>query len=830
MAPDLATRSSGLSTSEANERSAQVGPNALPEQPPEPNWRRFMRQFNSPLIFILLFALAFDAGLWVYEGAHGWPIEATAIALILLFNAALSLYQEQRSEAALARLKALAGAQAWVLRDGELVRLPTHALVPDDWVRLEAGDRVPADGTLRDAHGALFDESILTGESVPVDKGPGDEAFSGTLLVRGKTFLEVTRTGARSAMGRLATMLGDIQLGKTPLERRVDILGHQIARWVLALAAVLCALGIIAEGLSRAPEMIIFAVALAVAAVPEGLPAVLTVALALGVERMARHHAVVRRLSAVEALGSVTVIATDKTGTLTESRMDVRSLDAPDLTRALTAVTLANDADLSTGAGDPLDLGLLRFAVAHGIDVARVRAQHPAVAERPFDSAWKFARVTLQDGDRTVSYLKGAPEVLLARCELSAEDRESWAEKARAYAQEGLRVLAIASGPGEAEDHLALLGLALFWDPPRPEVPDAVRTALDAGIRVVMITGDHPETALAIAHQIGIPGVRVLTGEDLAEYPHAALQDALTEVNVFARVRPEQKLQLVELLQAHAQVVAMTGDGVNDAPALKRSDVGVAMGQRGSDVTREVADLVLLDDNFATIVGAVAEGRGIYENIQKFLRFLFSTNLSEVLLVACGAVVAYALNLRDAAGTLMVPLTAAQILWINLLTDGLPALALAFDRTPGVMQQRPRPAESPLLDRGSVQFIVGVGAIKALLALGLLGLLPMLGYSLETTRAAAFHFMAVGQLFLTYPARHTWMRPLANPYLHAAVVGGLAIQLLAASVPMVSNLLGNAAIPAELWVVVFAGAFVSWGLAEGVSRLVWRGHEQKGPR
>ena len=640
----------GLSASEAAARLAHVGPNALPERRPDPLWLRFVRQFNSPLIFILLFALAFDAGLWVYEGAHGWPIEASAIALILLFNAALGLYQEQRSEAALTRLKALAGAHAWVLRDGELLRLSTHALVPGDWVRLEAGDRVPADGTLHDAHGALFDESILTGESVPVDKGVGDEAFSGTLLVRGKTFLDVTRTGSSSAMGRLATMLGDIQLGKTPLERRVDILGHQIARWVLALAAVLCVLGIMAEGLARAPEMIIFAVALAVAAVPEGLPAVLTVALALGVERMARHRAVVRRLSAVEALGSVTVIATDKTGTLTESRMDVRSLDAPDLPRALRAVALANDADLSTGAGDPLDLGLLRYAAAHGVDVARLREEHSVVSERPFDSAWKFARTSVREQGHTVSYIKGAPEVLFTRCALSDSDRESWTEKARAYAQEGLRVLAIASAPGEAEDHLSLLGLALFWDPPRPEVPDAVHTALDAGIRVVMITGDHPETALAIAHQIGIPGLRVLTGEDLAEYQPEALQEALAEVNVFARVRPEQKLQLVESLQAQRQIVAMTGDGVNDAPALKRSDVGVAMGQRGSDVSREVADLVLLDDNFATIVGAVEEGRGIYENIQKFLRFLFSTNLSEVLLVAGGAVVAYVLSLRDEAG------------------------------------------------------------------------------------------------------------------------------------------------------------------------------------
>jgi Ca2+-transporting ATPase len=353
-------------------------------------------------------------------------------------------------------------------------------------------------------------------------------------------------------------------------------------------------------------------------------------------------------------------------------------------------------------------------------------------------------------------------------------------------------------------------------------VPHAVRIAVEAGIRVVMITGDHPATALSVAHQIGISGVRVLTGEDLEEYQGSALQDALSDVNVFARVRPEQKLLLVEGLQAQRQIVAMTGDGVNDAPALKRSDVGVAMGQRGSDVSREVADLVLQDDNFATIVNAVQEGREIYENIQKFLRFLFSTNLSEVLLVSCGAVVAFAIGLRDSAGGLMLPLTATQILWINLLTDGLPAIALAFDRTPGVMQQRPRPADSPLLDRPALRFVVGVGTMKAALALTLLGVLPMAGYSLEATRAATFHFMAIGQLFLTYPSRHTRMRAVTNRYLHAAVLSGIGIQLTAASLPFVSTLLGNAAIPLELWAVVFTTSFVSWAGAETVARQVWR--------
>jgi Ca2+-transporting ATPase len=451
-----------------------------------------------------------------------------------------------------------------------------------------------------------------------------------------------------------------------------------------------------------------------------------------------------------------------------------------------------------------------------------VRRDHPVVSARPFDSAWKFARVSVREGSGVVSYLKGAPEVLLDRSELSAGDRESWTEKADAYAREGFRVLALARAGGEEESSLTLLGLALFWDPPRKEVPAAVATAIEAGIRVVMITGDHPATALAVAHQVGIAGDRVLTGEDLDRYAPNGLADALRSTNVFARVRPEQKLQLVQALQAHGEVVAMTGDGVNDAPALKRSDVGVAMGQRGSDVSREVSDLVLLDDNFATIVGAVEEGRIIYENIQKFLRFLFSTNLSEVLLVACGALVAFSIDLRDSSGGLMLPLTAAQILWINLMTDGMPALALAFDRTPGVMQQRPRPPESPLLDRPSARFIVGVGVMKAMLALAILGLVPRLGYQLEAARATAFHFMAVGQLLMTYPSRHTDSHPLANPYLHAAVAAGILVQVVAAWLPLTSELLGQATIPVELWGFVAGGALVAWGLAEAWSRLVWR--------
>jgi Ca2+-transporting ATPase len=808
----------GLTTREAVDRLSTCGPNALPQPPPSPWWHRLAGQFASPLIAILAAALAFDLGFWLYEGAAGLPIEAIAIALILVLNAALGLAQEWRSEAALARLASLAAAQSWALRDGELCRVPSAELVPGDRVWLQGGDRVPADGMLAEARGVQADESLLTGESLPVDKGEGDEVFSGTLLVRGASFLDVARTGATSAMGRLAAMLGGVRPTPTPLERRVDRLGRQIAAGVAVLALLLAAGGVLAEGWSRAPGMILFAVAIAVAAVPEGLPAVITIALALGVERMARRRAVVRRLAAVEALGSVTVIATDKTGTLTENRMEVRTLDSPTPERAWRAMALANETEPGTAAGDPLELGLLRFAERAGVDVARLRRECPRLSGRPFDSEWKFMRVTVEEADGPHSYLKGAPEVLIARSELDAAERASWSEKASAYALEGFRVLALGTAPGGREEQLEFLGLVLFWDPPRAEVAAAVHLAHAAGIRVVMITGDHPATALAVAHQIGLVGGRVLTGEDLDDFHGGALESALAEVDVFARVRPEQKLRLVEALQARGEVVAMTGDGINDAPALKRADVGVAMGQRGSDVSREVADLVLLDDNFATIVHAVEEGRSIYENIQKFLRFLGSTNFSELAVLAGGTALAFALDLRDGAGVLLLPLTAAQILWINLVTDCLPAAALSLDRTPDVMRRRPRPAEAPLLDRASLRFVAAAGIGKALLALALLGLVPRLGHDAAAARTVVFHMMAVGQLLLAYPSHRTVRGTPGNRYLHAAVAIGLLVQAAVATVPAAGELLGTVAIPAPLWGLVAGAAIAAWLLAEGAAR------------
>jgi P-type Ca2+ transporter type 2C len=707
----------------------------------------------------------------------------------------------------------------WAMRDGKLEHLPGAELVPGDLVRIEAGDRIPADGNLIEAEGAMIDESLLTGESVPVEREIGGEVFSGTLLVRGRCYLEVSRTGEKSAMGRLAVMIGGIEADPTPLERRLGRFAGQIARVVLALTILIAVGGLLVEGLERISHVFLFAVALAVAAVPEGLPAVLTLTLALGVERMAKRKAVVRRLSAVEALGSVTVIATDKTGTLTENRMFVKNLDSPNADRALRAMVLANDAEEMAGAGDPLELALLEYADKRGVEPELLQREHPRYSSRPFDSSSKFMRVTVTESGRPVSYLKGAPEVILQLSGFSADERRAWEEKSDAYAREGNRVLALGWGEGEGDDEIEFLGLVLLWDPPRPEVPEAIRRARDAGIRVVMVTGDHPATAVAVAQEVGIAPSRVLTGPEIEAMSPEALQEAARETDIFARVAPEHKLQLVEALKESGEVVAMTGDGVNDAPALKRSDVGVAMGERGSDVSREVADLVLMDDNFATIVSAIEEGRNIYENIQKFIRFLFSTNLAEILIVVGGAFGAALLGLRDETGAILLPLTAVQLLWVNIITDGPPALALGLDQDPGVMREQPRDPQAPLLDRESLRFILTTGCVKAAIGGALLLAMPLIGFTLLQTRTAIFLHATIGQLFYAYPARRISAPPRFNGALHLAVILGVGVQLLTVLLPGLRKLLGLEPLTLELLALVSAAVMLTWGVAEAYSRV-----------
>ncbi len=804
----------GLTSDEAADRLERFGPNSTPETPPKSLIARFVDQFRSPLIYILLIALVVDLFIWIYEGASGFPVESIAIALILILNSTLGIYQEGRSEAALARLKAMAAPLAWALRDGHFVHIPASEIVPGDIIRIESGDRVPADGEIRSPEGVLVDESILTGESVPVEKETSDELLSGTLLMRGKALFEVTRTGSHSAMGKLAVMIGEIEVGKTPLELRLEVFAHQIAKVILALAVLITVAGFIIEGTDRIGHVLIFAVALAVAAIPEGLPAVLTLTLALGVERMAKRKAVVRRLSSVEALGSVTVITTDKTGTLTENKMVVRGIDSADETRAFRAMVIANDADPDAEIGDPLELALLYHAAESGIDLTALRNTAVRTSTLPFDSSYKFMRVTVEEDGGETSYLKGAPEVLLSGSTLTADEQKAWHSRIEKYAAEGFRILAVGCRDGRGDDEIEFLGVIKLWDPPRPEVAGAMREAHAAGIRVIMATGDHPETAKAIAGVIGIPAEHVLTGADVESMSDDQLAEAVRATTIFARVAPEHKFRLVESLQKNGEVVAMTGDGVNDAPALKRSDVGVAMGQRGSDVSREVADLVLMDDNFATIVAAIEEGRSIYENIQKFIRFLFSTNLALVLLVVGGAFGSFLMGLTDEFGGLLLPLTAVQLLWINIVADGPPALALGLDRNPGLMLQPPRDPAEPLLDRASIRFILSTGIFKALMGGILLVFLPRLGYSLLATRSGVFLFESIVQLVMAYPSRKISVAPRSNPLLHAAVFGGILLQLATIYFTPLRTLLGLDTLNAAAIGIIAAAIIITWLAAE----------------
>jgi Ca2+-transporting ATPase len=812
----------GLTSSEAALRRQRDGPNALPSVSPIPAWRRLLRQVTSPLVAILVVALGLDLGLWLAHPAEGPPLEAAAIAAILLLNAFLGFWQERKAEHALDALRALSAPTSWVVRDGRLAQAPSADLVTGDRIRLDAGDRVPADATVASADDLLIDEAVLTGESIPVPRRAGEEVFSGTLLVRGRGWATVTRTGARSAMGRVAGLLGGIVAETTPLQRRLDRFGRLVATVVVLLAVALVLASLALEGPAGFSQYFLVAVALAVAAVPEGLPAAVSFALALGVERMARRKAVVRRLNAVEALGSVTVIATDKTGTLTENRMEVRATEVTDRERALRAMVLANDADPLTGAGDPLELALLAAARHGGLDPAALQEASPRTASRAFDSSWRFMRVTVVEGDGEASYLKGAPEVILGHCRLTPEERSDWLRRAEESGRQGLRAIGLAWAPGDAETALTWLGLVLLWDPPRPEAADAVGRCRAAGIRVIMITGDHPATAAAVASAVGIASGRTCSGDEVAGMNAEALRRAVAETSIFARVTAEQKLAIVTALQEAGECVAVTGDGVNDAPALKKADVGIAMGQRGSAVSREVADLVLLDDHFATIVAAIEEGRNIFANIRKFLRFLFSTNLSEVAVVAGGFLAALALGLHEAGGALLLPLTAAQLLWINLVTDGAPAMSLSLDRNPGVMRQPPRPPSEPLLDRRSAAFIVLVGAIKAGVAVALLLALPAWGADTESVRTAVFFYMAAGQLLLTYPARWIGTAQPRNAVLHAAVALTLLLQPLLLVVPGLRQAFDTVPIDPPLVAVLSGAAVAAWLLSMGVAHRLWR--------
>jgi P-type Ca2+ transporter type 2C len=731
----------GLSAEDAAQRLAQHGPNALTERA-QRHWARlFLDQFRDFMILVLIAA-------GVIAGMVGEPQDALAIVVIVLLNGVIGFVQELRAERAIAALKRLAAAHAQVLRDGTRRDVAAAELVPGDVVLLEAGNVVPADVRLVEAAQLKVDESALTGESQAVEKVAERElapatgvaeranmAYKGTTVVHGRARGVAVATGMTTELGKIAALLsGDVRL-KTPLQKRLADFGRRLALAVLVICVVIFAAGMMRG--EPALLMLLTAVSLAVAAIPEALPAVVTVLLALGARKLVQHNALIRRLPAVETLGSVTFICSDKTGTLTQNRMQVLELHCGDaVLRAaddwtepaqqepwrtlFAAMVLNNDAGHAAAApppngaaiGEPTELALLAAAGRAGVTKSAAEQALPRLMEWPFDAERKRMTTLHRRGDGFIAYTKGAPESVIERC---AHDTADFAlTRAHRMAASGLRVLAVAQrrwatmpAPTADADHiereLVLIGLMGLADPPRPEALAAVRDCKRAGIVPVMITGDHPTTARAIAEQLEIyaPGDRLLSGAELAALDDETFADSVDHVRVYARVVPEQKIRIVAALQARGQFVAMTGDGVNDAPALQRADIGVAMGRGGTDVAREASALVLLDDNFATIVAAVREGRRIYDNIRKFVRYTMTSNAAEI----------WAIALAPLFG-MPIPLLPIHILWINLVTDGLPGLALAAEPAErGVMQRSPRAPTESVFAHGLWQHVVWVGLL-----------------------------------------------------------------------------------------------------------------------
>ncbi len=709
----LESATAGLHADEARARLTLHGPNELPEGVQRSLLRRILDQFSDFMIIILI-------GAAIVAGIVGEPVDSVSILVIVLLNAAIGLFQEWRANRAMAALRMMAAPTAHVRRHGQVIAVPAAELVPGDVVLLEAGNVVPADLRLFEAARLRTAEAALTGESQPVDKSTeaiptptlplGDRtnmAWKGTLVATGRGEGVVVATGLGTELGRIARLLANADEVKTPLQKRLTRFGTRLAWAVLAICGIVFVAGLIR---GEPPEiMFLTAVSLAVAAIPEALPAVIVISLSLGAAKMVRHHALIRRLPAVETLGSITYICTDKTGTLTENRMRAEAFvpaDAvatPDASPAgvpsrpalspafLRCMALVNDVT-GTGEGalgDPTEVALVEAALAHGVDKIQLEQRHPRKAELPFDSERKRMSTVHVDGERFLVCVKGAPEGVLSRCTqhlgangLAPFDPGPLEAAAERLAGQGLRVLAFAeryldalpdespAGLDAVERDLVFLGLVGLMDPPREEALRAVDECKTAGIVPVMITGDHPATARAIAERLGIVGAtgRVVTGAELAAMSDPQLAAEVRDIRVYARVDPEQKIRIVQALQAAGHFVAMTGDGVNDAPALKRADIGVAMGRGGTDVAREAAHMILLDDNFASIVSAVREGRRIFDNIRKFIKYTMTSNAGEI----------WTILLAPFLG-LPIPLLPIHILWINLVTDGLPGLALATE-------------------------------------------------------------------------------------------------------------------------------------------------------
>lgn len=894
--------SAGLTDAESRRRLEEFGPNLLEGAARVPWWRILLAQFQDFMVIVLLIATAISYGM-------GETADAITIVVIVVLNAVLGFVQEYRAERSLEALKELAAPTARVIRGGQAVTVPARDLVPGDLLLVEPGDRIPADARLVEAPGLEVEESALTGESLPVRKSAswvgdpdvplGDRRnmlYMGTTVTRGRGRALVVATGMQTEMGRIAHLIQEVGDEETPLQRRLAQLGRWLVAGCLIVCAIVVAAGLLREERLTGPvisQLFMAGVSLAVAAIPEGLPAIVTVALALGVQRMIRRNAIVRRLQAVETLGCATVICSDKTGTLTKNEMMVRAAwaggrgytvtgdgyrpsgeflrngrpvspqEEPDLAQTLKSAALCSNARLVQGArarrsggartaagkgdytiqGDPTEGALVVAAQKGGYRPAVLHDRYRRILEVPFESERRRMSVlTRDDGAGYVLHVKGAPDVVLDLSThmlkdgrivpLTEADRRAILDENLRMAGEALRVLAVAYRPrpfadGEGPDGLAelttdevsatlerdlvFLGLLGMIDPPRPEVKRAVAAAGRAGIRTVMITGDHPATALAVARELGIAGPegRVVTGRELDQLTDSQLIETVQQCQVFARVSPQHKLQIVRALKALGEVVAMTGDGVNDAPAVKEADIGIAMGRTGTDVTKEASAMILADDNYATIVAAVEEGRGIYDNIRKFIRYLLSCNTGEVLTMFLAAIM-----------RLPLPLLPIQILFVNLVTDGLPALALGVDPPdPDVMRRPPRrPDEGVFARRLGIKILgrgtlIGLGTLTAFLIAfftlpGTPGMAPFEDPAvLRPARTMALATLVCAQLIHVFDCRSErraiWETPLSsNPWLVAAVASSVVALLLAIYWPPLAGVFGTAPLQAWQWLVV----------------------------
>ena len=893
---------SGLGEAVAAQRLARDGPNELAAERRVPSWRKFLAQFKDPLVLLLLGATAISLISWLYERDAALPYEAIAILAIVLLNALLGHVQQARTEQALAALRRMSAAQATVIRGGVRQRIDAARLVAGDVLIVEEGDTVPADARLVSVTGLQTAEASLTGESLPVakqvepapaDAGPGDQLdmiFAGTAVTYGHGRAVITATGMRTQMGRIAGMLAGAGPETTPLQRDLARVGRLLGVIVIAVAVTMILILFMVEevrGLPAVLDVLIFGVALAVAAVPEGLPAVVAAVLALGVQRMAKRKAIVRHLAAVETLGSASVIASDKTGTLTRNEMTVRVIvtasgrvklggtgyepegvvarvtadgaEQPlddeqriELEHALAVGDRANNAALHCRdgiwgiQGDPTEAALI--VAARKVGLGALDSRFERVAEVPFSSERKLMSTVHTDherDDRLRVFTKGAPDVLLARCTheivgsesraLSAERRGQIRAANEALAGEAMRTLGVAfrTLPADAMDmnreegvlehELVFAGLVGMIDPPREEAKAAVARARAAHIRPVMITGDHPVTAAVIAAELGIgDGTRAVTGAELSAMPEEELRRTVRDVSVYARVNPGHKLQIVKALQQQGEIVAMTGDGVNDAPALKSADIGVAMGITGTDVSREASDIVLQDDNFATIVAAVEEGRAIFANIRKFLRYLLSSNMGEVFTMFGGVLLADALGLAGSApGTVALPLLAIQVLWINLVTDGAPALALGVDppdpdNMRGVPRQRGEGVISARMWRG-ILFVGLVTAAGTLLSLDVSlpgGFVEGTG-SLRHGQTMAFTTLVFFSLFTVFISRSddasAFTGLFSNPWLWGAVLLSVGLQIAVVHVPVLQQAFSTTPLGVTDWLRCLAiGSSVLW--------------------